>query len=302
MSMHDINNEMLTEPEQTKALFPIREVARLTGINPITLRAWERRYGLIEPVRTESGHRLYSQEHITLIQKALKLVNDKGVPISQVKPLLESENVATPQVKTIDQQSIALTESALMNRIDSADSTRLNQLLDQIFIELPFSLAANLLINTRMRFNKAPNRQAAATYLLFDSLVHHRLQARLFHLQQKMQINRQTLLVQAASPKQPKWITALVAHFLSENKFNVILLDEWLSPDLVLDTIKTLECRGLCLVDDGTESQNITEWQDWLKTHVTLNNWLFGSNNAEDYQNELDNNCHIKVFGEWFNL
>ena len=40
------------------ALYPIREVARLTGINPITLRAWERRYNLIEPVRTESGHRL----------------------------------------------------------------------------------------------------------------------------------------------------------------------------------------------------------------------------------------------------
>ncbi|MBF4212988.1 MerR family DNA-binding transcriptional regulator, partial [Pseudomonas donghuensis] len=38
-------------------LFPIREVARLTGVNPVTLRAWERRYGLIQPTRTESGHR-----------------------------------------------------------------------------------------------------------------------------------------------------------------------------------------------------------------------------------------------------
>lgn len=300
--MHDINSVMLTEPEQTQALFPIREVARLTGINPITLRAWERRYGLIEPVRTESGHRLYSQEHIVLIQKALKLVNEKGISIGHVKPLLESENTATPQVKTGEQQSIALTETSLMNQIESADSTRLNQLLDQIFIEFPFSLAANLLINTRMRFNKAADRQSIATYRLFDSLVHRRLQARLFHLQKKIQINRQTLLVQAASPKQPKWITALIAHFLCETKFNVILLDEWLSPNLMLDTIQALECSGLCLVEDEGGSQNITEWQDWLKKHNTLNNRLFGSNNVEDYQNELGNNCHIKVFGEWFNL
>ena len=35
-----------------EGLFPIREVARLTGVNPVTLRAWERRYGLIQPLRT----------------------------------------------------------------------------------------------------------------------------------------------------------------------------------------------------------------------------------------------------------
>ena len=55
------------------ALYPIREVARLTGINPITLRAWERRYNLIEPVRTESGHRLssaVSEQQFLMLQPA----------------------------------------------------------------------------------------------------------------------------------------------------------------------------------------------------------------------------------------
>lgn len=37
-------------------MFPIREVARLTGVNPVTLRAWERRLP-IQPTRTESGYR-----------------------------------------------------------------------------------------------------------------------------------------------------------------------------------------------------------------------------------------------------
>ncbi|MGC8698285.1 MAG: MerR family DNA-binding transcriptional regulator, partial [Halothiobacillus sp.] len=40
---------------QEDGLFPIRAVAHLTGINPITLRAWERRYQLICPIRTPSG-------------------------------------------------------------------------------------------------------------------------------------------------------------------------------------------------------------------------------------------------------
>ena len=31
----------------SETLLPIREIARLTGVNPVTLRAWERRYGLV---------------------------------------------------------------------------------------------------------------------------------------------------------------------------------------------------------------------------------------------------------------
>ncbi|MCL6594159.1 MAG: MerR family DNA-binding transcriptional regulator, partial [Alicyclobacillus sp.] len=52
-------------------LFPIREVSRLTGVNPVTLRAWERRYGLIQPTRTDSGHRLYSQADIDAVRSIL---------------------------------------------------------------------------------------------------------------------------------------------------------------------------------------------------------------------------------------
>ncbi len=44
------------------AHFRIGELARRTGVSPELLRAWERRYGLIEPGRTEGGFRLYSEE------------------------------------------------------------------------------------------------------------------------------------------------------------------------------------------------------------------------------------------------
>lgn len=69
-------------------LFPIREVARQTGVNPVTLRAWERRYGLIKPQRTAKGHRLYSTEQIDKIRKVLDWLQ-RGVAVSQVKQLLQ---------------------------------------------------------------------------------------------------------------------------------------------------------------------------------------------------------------------
>ena len=36
----------------------IGELARRTGTRPDTIRAWERRYGLIEPARSPAGYRL----------------------------------------------------------------------------------------------------------------------------------------------------------------------------------------------------------------------------------------------------
>ena len=68
--------------------YSIGEFAKLCGINATTLRAWQRRYGLLKPLRTEGGHRQYNDEDV---EKALKILDwvKKGVPVGQVKPLLE---------------------------------------------------------------------------------------------------------------------------------------------------------------------------------------------------------------------
>lgn len=75
---------IIKEDETSPGLFPIRTVSELTGVNSITLRAWESRYGLIEPIRKSSGHRLYTQEHIDLINRVVGLL-DRGMRIGQVK-------------------------------------------------------------------------------------------------------------------------------------------------------------------------------------------------------------------------
>jgi DNA-binding transcriptional MerR regulator/methylmalonyl-CoA mutase cobalamin-binding subunit len=51
--------------------FSIRVVSRMTGIEPDTLRVWERRYGFPKPERTPGGARVYSERDVT----TLKLVS-----------------------------------------------------------------------------------------------------------------------------------------------------------------------------------------------------------------------------------
>jgi DNA-binding transcriptional MerR regulator len=74
-------------------LYPIGTVSSLTGVPPITLRAWERRYGLIQPHRKPSGHRLFTREDIDLIHRVVAFLED-GMRIGQVRErlLAESQN------------------------------------------------------------------------------------------------------------------------------------------------------------------------------------------------------------------
>jgi len=74
-------------------MYSIGAVSTMTGVNPITLRAWERRFGLINPVRTPKGHRKYSDKDIATIKRMLVLL-DQGITVSQVGQYLDANTLA----------------------------------------------------------------------------------------------------------------------------------------------------------------------------------------------------------------
>ncbi len=62
--------------------YNLKAISQMLGIQAGTLRAWERRYQIIAPVRNEAGHRLYTEEHVKIIKWLLVKVNN-GFTISQ---------------------------------------------------------------------------------------------------------------------------------------------------------------------------------------------------------------------------
>jgi DNA-binding transcriptional MerR regulator/methylmalonyl-CoA mutase cobalamin-binding subunit len=70
-------------PDPDHPRHPIRVVAERTGLTPATLRAWERRYGVVEPGRSEGGQRLYSDGDVERLV-LLRRVTDAGRAISSV--------------------------------------------------------------------------------------------------------------------------------------------------------------------------------------------------------------------------
>lgn len=76
--------------------FPLRTVAGLTGLTPDLIRAWERRYGVVAPVRGARGARLYSSADIAHLRLLARVVG-AGRAIGDVAALSRSalEQLAT---------------------------------------------------------------------------------------------------------------------------------------------------------------------------------------------------------------
>jgi len=57
-------------------MYTIKQAARLTGVPEASLRGWERRYGVVVPLRNDSGYRLYDEAALVAISTMRRLVDD----------------------------------------------------------------------------------------------------------------------------------------------------------------------------------------------------------------------------------
>lgn len=114
--------------------YNIKAAALILGIQPGTLRAWERRYQMIAPIRNEAGHRLYSEEHIKLLKWLIKKV-DQGFTISQAISLMgHNHSQMDSEVLNLKQDTpvINLTES-LYEALIHFEHEKVNDIINTMF-------------------------------------------------------------------------------------------------------------------------------------------------------------------------
>lgn len=68
----------------------MKATCQLTGLSPDTLRAWERRYGAVQPTRDDNGRRLYEGAEVAKL-RLLRQAVDLGQPIHRVARLTIAE-------------------------------------------------------------------------------------------------------------------------------------------------------------------------------------------------------------------
>lgn len=133
-----------------RAVLRIGEVSRRTGVAVPTLRAWERRYGLLAPARTDGGHRLYSERDVERVRAMSRLLDDgwsaaaaarevlrEPAPVTQLRPVAGT-GTPTPAADLIAQLEAA---------IEALDGRAADAAIDDLFarIDVPRALDEVLL-------------------------------------------------------------------------------------------------------------------------------------------------------------
>lgn len=109
----------------------IGELSRRSGVSTELLRAWERRYGLLRPTRSEGGFRLYSPQD----ERRVALMRDhleRGLSAAQAARLtLDEAERRTDEVPAVERGAESLREA-----LDALDETTAHAALDRLLADV----------------------------------------------------------------------------------------------------------------------------------------------------------------------
>ena len=119
----------------------IHRVAKLTGLSKDVVRVWERRYGLVKPLRSANRYREYTDEDVALL-RFLKEELDRGQTIGALAvegrdsllQRMRASSVPTPQSFTPHDHLL----DELVALLDPLEKTQFEQKLNGAIAVIPF--------------------------------------------------------------------------------------------------------------------------------------------------------------------
>ncbi|QTP60524.1 MerR family transcriptional regulator [Billgrantia antri] len=240
-------------------LYPIREVSRLTGVNSVTLRAWERRYGLIRPKRTPKGHRLYAREDIERVERILQWLS-RGVPVSQVKELIDQpQPIPAAEPASGDWPS---QRRQLLAAIEALDQGQMETLYAQSLALYPVSTCLAELwqpVFRELEEHWVDQLGAALQRRCLESFLRTRIGIRLYHANH---LAKGPVLLIAPLPDDPGTLWLLLAALAaSDAGYRVQLMDSALPFGELPLAVERLHAAALVLVSGRAERADLIRRQ-----------------------------------------
>jgi DNA-binding transcriptional MerR regulator/methylmalonyl-CoA mutase cobalamin-binding subunit len=164
-------------------LYTIGTVSQLTGVGVITLRAWERRYELIEPIRKASGHRLYTHKHVEQINRITALTR-QGMRLSQILPDMLEPDLSVDDLDTAEESVWSKYIDSMIDTIEQFDEERLDEIYNEALSLYPIDLMTKkllrpLLIELGLRWEKSIGSISEEHFFAF--YLRNKLGARFHH-------------------------------------------------------------------------------------------------------------------------
>ena len=139
-------------------MYTIKQAAARSGVSMPLLRAWERRYRIVEPARTPAGYRLYDDEALERLRTMRRLVDSGWTPSTAAGAILSGESIALPGPAEVGEPAKApgRADGRVADRADlvgdfleaavELDADALEAILDRMFATGSFETIADGLV------------------------------------------------------------------------------------------------------------------------------------------------------------
>jgi DNA-binding transcriptional MerR regulator/methylmalonyl-CoA mutase cobalamin-binding subunit len=224
----------MTEPIREQGPYKMRTIGRLTGYSPELLRAWERRHGLLEPLRGSGGHRLYTEDDLQVLLRVRDLINE-GRSIGEIarfgrQGLLEEARKSNAVTETVVPATVYVGENGLDHPPPESEqwvetvvrgaleinTAKITGVLDNAFARTsPEHVISGLLLPAARQIGElwSKGKCSAASEHLATGLFVHRLRK----------------MVEAAEPVRSEWNPVIVACFPDEyHQLGALIASYWL--------------------------------------------------------------------------
>ncbi|GGM40720.1 hypothetical protein GCM10011351_28650 [Paraliobacillus quinghaiensis] len=247
-------------------MYGIKKISELIGVSPITLRAWENRYGVIKPTRTEGGTRIYTQENLEDLKWVLKEKENNKVSIRQAMIALNKiKNQKNKHELSIlnDISYVQLTHDiydALVHYNTSHASKLIHTALSTCDYEKVFHhVFVPILHKVGEQWHKAELSVAQ------EHFISHYLQRKILHFFEDNPIGKQPIKALAICPSKELHNIGLLLFslFLRKRGVDVIYVGENTPKDNISSIIKINHIKLVCF--SITLDDHIIYLEDFIK-------------------------------------
>lgn len=298
--------------------YPIKVVSQITGLSVHVIRVWEKRYNVVEPDRTDTNRRLYSEEDI----EKLKLLNEAlqqghniggiaGLSISELKNLLSREKRSSKENMNgaTSYETETVVEEILLDSIEAIKNYDAKK-LESILLQASAKLTQPVLIEEfiiPLVYKVGDLWHSGEIRVANEHLASSVIRGFLFNLLESYSINGSAPVMVSATPRgQEHELGALIAGVVAASSgWKVIYLGSNLPVEEIGAVVSHLNARVVAISivypnDDPLLPKELKKMKQIFPSGVTI---IAGGRAVDGYLDVLDeigavvvkNTKHLRV-------
>jgi len=285
-----------------KKKYNIGAVARLTGLSTHAIRAWENRYGIVNPERSKKNNRrLYSEEDLEkllLLKKATKLGFNIGVisglSIPELRTFIDEHGVDIPDTQSDDNRKGQNFDDIIqkcINAITIYDSERLESIFSSSFVEFGNIVTIEKIF---LPLTKLIGEHWSSGQLRIaqEHMATEIMRSFLLKIVNKSHeyINTPVIIVTTPARQMHDMGALIIASIAAIEGWKVIFLGSSLPCEEIAGAINKISAKALALSivypsDDNKMNDELVNLRKFIKSDIPI---IAGGSAAESYRKTLD--------------